>query len=102
MQEHLGLANTTQTNSINYKMFKKSWCVYVFQLTNSQEDSPGFELVKEGSTSVHIRFSADVPAEGIQLIAYAEADCLLLIDRNRTITRSFTSSFSFFALTKFI
>jgi hypothetical protein len=87
MQENLGLANTLESNGISYGMFKRSWCIYVFQLTNAQEDSPGFELVKDGTTSVHIRFSADVPAEGIQLIAYAEADGLILIDRNRTITR---------------
>jgi len=62
-------------------MFKNGWCIYVFNLTNSQEDSEGFELVKDGCTSVEIRFSSPVPAGGITLIAYAEADGLILIDR---------------------
>jgi hypothetical protein len=50
-------------------------------LTNSQEDSQGFELVKDGSTTITIRFTTPVPMGGIQLIAYAEADGLIMIDR---------------------
>ena len=100
-QEHLGLANTADSNGINYKMYKNGWCLYVFQLTNAQEESPGFELVKDGCTSVHIRFSAEVPAEGIQLVAYAEADGLILIDRNRTITRCGSSFIYIFLILQF-
>jgi len=81
MQEHLGFAYTNESNGINYQMFKSGWNLYVFNLTNSQEDSQGFELVKDGSTIVQIRFSSPVPAGGITLIAYAEADGLILIDR---------------------
>ncbi|KAL3095259.1 hypothetical protein niasHT_020410 [Heterodera trifolii] len=47
-QEHLGMACTTESNGISYSMFKTAYCLYVFQMTNSQEDSPGFELIKEG------------------------------------------------------
>jgi len=63
-------------------MFKNGWNLYVFNLTNSQEDSQGFELVKDGCTTVQIRFSSAVPAGGITLIAYAETDGLILIDRS--------------------
>jgi hypothetical protein len=79
--ENLGYAYTNDSNSINYSMFKNGWNVYVFNLTNSQEDSQGFELVKDGTTSVHIRFGSAVPAGGVTLIAYAECDGLILIDR---------------------
>uniref|UniRef100_A0A914IC83 Uncharacterized protein n=1 Tax=Globodera rostochiensis TaxID=31243 RepID=A0A914IC83_GLORO len=85
-QEHLGLACTTESNGLSYSMFKTAFCLYVFQMTNSQEDSPGFELIKEGCTAVNIRFSEPVPPEGVTLIAYGEADGLILIDRNRSIT----------------
>uniref|UniRef100_A0A914HC94 Uncharacterized protein n=1 Tax=Globodera rostochiensis TaxID=31243 RepID=A0A914HC94_GLORO len=80
-QEHLGLACTTESNGLSYSMFKTAFCLYVFQMTNSQEDSPGFELIKEGCTAVNIRFSEPVPPEGVTLIAYGEADGLILIDR---------------------
>lgn len=83
--ENLGYAYNTESNGINYKMFKTGWNVYVFNLTNSQEDSQGFELVKDGCTSVHIRFSTAVPANGITLVAYAEMDGLILIDRKSTL-----------------
>uniref|UniRef100_A0A183C7L3 Uncharacterized protein n=1 Tax=Globodera pallida TaxID=36090 RepID=A0A183C7L3_GLOPA len=82
-QEHLGMACTTESNGLSYSMFKTAFCLYVFQMTNSQEDSPGFELIKEGCTAVNIRFSEPVPPEGVTLIAYGEADGLILIDRNR-------------------
>lgn len=80
MHEHLGFAYTNESNGINYSMYKDGWNIYVFNLTNSQEDSQGFELVKDGSTTVMIRFSSPVPAGGITLIAYAESDGLILID----------------------
>lgn len=78
--EHLGFAYTTQSNGISYAMFKDGWTIYAFNLTNSQEDSNGFELVKDGSTTINIRFNSAVPAGGLQLIAYAECDGLILID----------------------
>ncbi|KAL3079165.1 hypothetical protein niasHT_036218 [Heterodera trifolii] len=58
-QEHLGMACTTESNGISYSMFKTAYCLYVFQMTNSQEDSPGFELIKEGCTAVNIRMSGE-------------------------------------------
>ncbi|KAL3091942.1 hypothetical protein niasHT_028885 [Heterodera trifolii] len=89
-QEHLGMACTTESNGISYSMFKTAYCLYVFQMTNAQEDSPGFELIKEGCTAVNIRFTEAVPNEGVTLIAYGEADGLILIDRNRSITSDLT------------
>ncbi|KAL3115093.1 hypothetical protein niasHT_017937 [Heterodera trifolii] len=68
-QEHLGMACTTESNGISYSMFKTAYCLYVFQMTNAQEDSPGFELIKEGCTAVNIRFTEAVPNEGVTLIA---------------------------------
>ena len=66
----MGFANSSDTNSISYKKYAKNFCFFVFMLTNSQEDSAGFELVlfknffiiifvskvRDGSTSIHIRF----------------------------------------------
>jgi hypothetical protein len=86
--ENLGYAYTSESNSINYSMFKNGWNVYVFNLTNSQEDTQGFELVKDGTTSVHISFASPVPAGGISLIAYAECDGLILIDRKFSLPHS--------------
>lgn len=94
-QEHLGFAYTSESNGITYSMFKTGWCIYVFNLTNSQEDSQAFELIKDGSTTVTIRFTNSVPEGGVQLIAYAESDGLILIDRpfSRIIYKIFHKKF---------
>jgi hypothetical protein len=44
--EHVGTAYNTESNGINYKMYKAGWCFYAFSLTNSQENEPFFELIK--------------------------------------------------------
>jgi hypothetical protein len=65
MQEFTGMANTTDSNGISYSMYKSGWCLYVFNLTPSMEQSKDFELVREGTTSVCLRFNQPVPAGGV-------------------------------------
>jgi hypothetical protein len=67
-QEYLGFAGTSESNGIPYKKFTKGFCFFVFMLTNAQEDSPGFELIKDGTTAINIRFGSAVPSGGIQLV----------------------------------
>lgn len=88
-QENLGFANALESNGINFSRFKTAMCIYVFQMTNSQEDTPGFELLKDGSTIININFAKKVPEGGLQLIAYAETDGLVNIDQNRMVTVGF-------------
>ncbi|KAL3125520.1 hypothetical protein niasHT_004484 [Heterodera trifolii] len=58
-QEHLGMACTTESNGISYSMFKTAYCLYVFQMTNAQEDAPGFEvaLVVVLNNALQLRYS---------------------------------------------
>jgi hypothetical protein len=91
MNEAIGFANTSDGNGITYAQYGKTHCIYVFNLTNSGEDQGGlFDLIKTGSTAVHIRFGTPVPDGGIMLIAMGEVDSLFMIDRNRTITSDTT------------
>ena len=53
------------------------------------EDSTTYDLIKSGSTNINIKFSADVPANGLVLIAFAEFDSLIFIDRNRNIASDY-------------
>jgi len=87
--EAMGFANSVESNGINLKKFKEGWCVYVFNLTNSGEDNPCFDLITEGSCNINIKFSQPVPAGGIVLIAMAERDSLLFIDRNRSVVSDY-------------
>ena len=90
MQENLGFAFSNESNGISYKNFERGWNLYVFNLTNSMENEPGFELIKDGTTSINIKFAANTPTGGISMIVYGEVDSLLMIDRNRQITSDIT------------
>ena len=71
-------------------MFNKGWNIYVLNLTNSLENDPGFQLIKEGTTSIQILFDTAVPAGGITMVAYGEIDSLMLIDKHRSLTSDVT------------
>jgi hypothetical protein len=89
--EALGYANSTESNGIDMSKFKDGCCIYVFNLTNSGEDNPCFDLITDGSCNINIKFSDAVPDGGIELIALAERDGLLFIDRNRTVVSDFNA-----------
>ena len=55
MQENLGCVFSRDSNGISYKMFKNGWNIYVFNLTNSIKNEPGFELIREGTTAKLLR-----------------------------------------------
>jgi hypothetical protein len=88
--ESLGLANTTESNGITLSKYKNGWTFYAFNLTNSQEDSGCFDLIKEGSTDINIKFSEAVPAGGLVLIVLQEFDSLIFIDKNRSIVTDYS------------
>ena len=55
------------------------------------EEHPGcYELIKNGTTSIHIKFSEAVPAGGLVLIVLAEIDSLVMVDKNRTVATDTT------------
>ena len=91
LNETLQMVNTTDSNVISLTDYKNHHCLYGFSLTNSMEDHPGcYELIKNGTTSIHIKFSAAVPAGGLVLIILAEVDSLFMIDKNRTVATDTT------------
>jgi len=91
MNEAVGFVNTVESNGISYEQFSKTHCIYVFNMTNSGEDQGGlFDLIRNGTTAVNIKFSAAVPDGGIMLIVMGEADSLIMLDKNRTISSDTT------------
>nr|CAD2150853.1 unnamed protein product [Meloidogyne enterolobii] len=91
MNEAVGLVNSTESNGITLQQYGKTHCIYVFNLTNSGEDQGGtFDLIKNGTTAVNIKFSKPVPEGGIMLIVMGEADSLIMLDKNRTIASDTT------------
>nr|CAD2188573.1 unnamed protein product [Meloidogyne enterolobii] len=91
MNEGTGLINSNENNGITYQQYGKTHCIYVFNLTNSGDDNSGtFDLIKNGTTAVHIKFSQPVPDGGAMLIVMGEADSLIMLDKNRTIASDTT------------
>ena len=91
LQEVLQFANTTESNGISMKDYKNHHCLFGFSLTNSMEEHPGcYELIKNGTTNIHIKFSEEVPAGGLVLIVLAEIDSLVMVDKNRTVATDTT------------
>lgn len=90
MQEYTGHSYSTESNGINMSMYSTGWTIFAFMLTNSMENDPCFELIKDGTVAVNIKFNEVVPAGGLILVAYGESDALLMIDRNRQLTSDMT------------
>lgn len=86
MNESLGYAYTSDSNGISLNKYKSGWSFFIFNMTNSLEDDPVFDLIKSATTDIHIKFNQPIRAGGVTLIAIAELDCLLLLDKYRTIT----------------
>lgn len=83
MYEALDLARDNKGNFISREAFKTSHCIFVFDLTPDEDDNGHWDLVREGTTSINIMFSDNLPDSGIEIIIYSEFDNLILIDKNR-------------------
>ena len=81
--EGLGISDDNKGNGIEPKSFKDGCCLFSFDLSPDQDDGNHWDLVREGATSVDIKFEAAVPAGGIEVIVYAEFDNLITVNRNR-------------------
>ncbi|KAL3125226.1 hypothetical protein niasHT_008449 [Heterodera trifolii] len=80
MNEAVGFANSTESNGITFAQYGKTHCIYVFNLTNSGDDQAAlFDLIKNGTTAVSIKFNQPVPAGGIMLVVMGECDSLVIL-----------------------
>uniref|UniRef100_A0A914QTX6 Major capsid protein n=1 Tax=Panagrolaimus davidi TaxID=227884 RepID=A0A914QTX6_9BILA len=76
---------TDEMHGINYLKFIKHSCIFAFDL-QSQHSDDFVETRQEGSTSITLNFKEKTPANGLQLIIYAEFNSILAMDKTRTIT----------------
>lgn len=86
-QQAVGLMNTMESNGVTYKQFGKTHCIYVFDLSNSGEDTGGaFDLIETGNCQVNIKFSTPVPTGGLTLICQGELEQVIFLSADRTIS----------------
>ena len=81
--EGLGISDEDKGNGISLKSYKLGSCLFAFDLSPDHDDGNHWDLVRDGSTTINIRFGAAVPAGGIEVVVYAEFDNLITIDQNR-------------------
>ncbi|KAH7711375.1 Protein F19G12.2 [Aphelenchoides avenae] len=76
------MASPNLTNGISPVMFMAGWTMFVIPLTSTLEDTEGFELIKNGTTTIHLRFNTALQ-RGVELVILGEFDQVLSIDQNR-------------------
>ena len=83
--EALDMARENKGNSINRLDYKNTHCLFAFDLTPDEDDNGHWDLIKEGTTSIDIKFADKLPDSGVEIIVYAEFDNLLMIDKDRNV-----------------
>lgn len=89
--EALSLANDNRGNCITKEDFAKSHTIFGFDLSNDGQDTCGWDLVREGNTSLDIEFGPNLPAGGVTIIVYGEFDNLLSLDKYRLANFDYTA-----------
>jgi len=91
LNETLDIARQDKGCDINMLDFQNSSCFFAFDLTADECDSGHWTLIREGSTSLDIRFGTAPPGNGLEVIVFAEFDNLITIDRNRNVFYDFNA-----------
>lgn len=79
-----GKLNKDEGNDISRSEYPNGFALYAFDLTPDLAEHDHFNLHREGSLRLDLRFGTALPAT-INVIAYAEFENVLEIDRNRNI-----------------
>ena len=75
-------------NDITRTDYAQGYALYAFDLSPDLLDDEKFDLAKSGSVRLEVKFADALPV-AVTLIAYAEHENLLEIDRNRNIVYDF-------------
>ena len=77
--------NNNKSNGISRVDYVNGNCLFVFDLTpDLSGTSDHFNLIKQGSVRLEIKFAKTLPAN-VNILIYGESEHLMLIDSNRTV-----------------
>ena len=85
MYAGLGMDEGDRTISINFTKFLNGWCFFVIPMTSTLEDTPGFELIRNGTTCVKVQFIKAIN-EAYEMIVIGEFDTILSINTDRVLS----------------
>jgi hypothetical protein len=83
--EGLGIAGEDKSNGITPAMFVSGSCFFAFDLSADEDDGSHFSVIKEGATTICIKFGEAVATPGIDIVCFAEFDNMLEIDKHRNV-----------------
>jgi len=81
--------NRDEGNGISRDDYKDGYAVYAFDLTADLGEDYHFNLVKHGNVRLALKF-ADALAETVTVIAFAEFDNVIELDRDRNVLVDFS------------
>ncbi len=79
-----GKQQRDEGTDISREDFSGGYALYAFDLTPDLAEEGHFNLTREGSVRVDLKFAAALP-NTINVIAYAEFENVIEIDRNRNV-----------------
>lgn len=85
-----GKDNRDEGNGINRSDFANGYALYAFDLTPDLSEADHFNLSRQGTVRIDLKFAAALE-NTITVIAYAEFENMIEIDRNRNVVFDFNN-----------
>ena len=85
-----GKENRNEGNDITCEDYPRGYALYVFDLSPDLAEEGHFNLAKQGTVRVELKFGAAL-ANTVTVVAYAEFENVIEIDRNRNVIYDFGS-----------
>ena len=82
--------NRVDGNDTTREDYPKGYALYAFDLSPDLADEEHFNLAKQGTVRVELTFGAALP-NTVSVVAYAEFENVIEIDRNRNVIYDFGS-----------
>ncbi len=86
--EGTGMLNADKGNYVSRASYKNGFTLYAFDLTADMMDGDHIDPIKQGNVKMEFHFK-EVLTETVNVVAYAEYDNILQIDRARNIVTDF-------------
>ena len=86
----IGKENRDEGNDIAREDYPNSYALYAFDLSPDLAEEGHFNLAKQGTVRVELKFGTAL-ANTVTVVAYAEFENVIKIDRNRNIVYDFGS-----------
>jgi hypothetical protein len=85
-----GKENRDEGNGISRSDFANGFALYAFDLTADLSENESFNLARHGAVRIDMTFGEALP-HTVTVIAYAEFENIIEIDRNRNVVFDFNN-----------